>query len=77
MKEQCVLPDGKQYVQSVHVGADNSIEGFQNGYTHMAVSQFKSVGDRDYYVKSDPVHITFGKSLGPVVKGLQVLDIEA
>lgn len=43
----------------------------------MAVSQFKSVEDRDYYAKSDPVHVAFGKSLSPIVKGLQVLDINA
>ncbi|SPO05197.1 uncharacterized protein DNG_07883 [Cephalotrichum gorgonifer] len=78
LKDQCVHPStGDLYVQSVRVGADNSIERFQNGFTHMMVMEFKSSEDRDYYVKSDPAHLAFVAGLLPSVKGLQVLDIDA
>lgn len=43
----------------------------------MAVIRFKSVEDRNYYAKLDPKHVTFAKSLGPIVQALQVLDIDA
>ncbi|EEU38104.1 uncharacterized protein NECHADRAFT_48057, partial [Fusarium vanettenii 77-13-4] len=78
LKHQCVLPDTKEpYIKSITAGADNSIEGLQNGFTHMIVTEFETVAHRDYYAKSDPAHLAVGGSLGPVLEGLQVLDIDS
>jgi hypothetical protein len=40
------------------------------------VVEFASVEDRNYYAKEDPEHLAFGASLGPIVKQVQVVDIE-
>ncbi|KAM0543279.1 hypothetical protein ACHAPJ_012363 [Fusarium lateritium] len=78
LKAKCVLPDSKQsYIKSITAGEDNSVEGLQNGFTHMIITTFESVEHRDYYAKSDPAHLSLGAGLGPVLHGLQVLDIEA
>lgn len=45
----------------------------QNGITHGFVVEFASVADRDYYVKTDPAHQAFVKTLdGLVVKAIVV-----
>ncbi|KAM0415793.1 hypothetical protein ACHAPT_013254 [Fusarium lateritium] len=78
LKNQCVLPNTQgPYIKSITAGADNSIEGLQNGFTHMIVTEFETIAHRDYYAKSDPAHLAVGASLGPVLEGLQVLDIDA
>ncbi|KAH6982455.1 hypothetical protein EDB80DRAFT_882783 [Ilyonectria destructans] len=78
LKGKCVLPDTQEpYIKSITAGADNSVEGLQNGFTHMIVTVFESAEHRDYYAKSDPVHLALGGGLGPVLEGLQVLDINA
>lgn len=48
----------------------------QNGITHVFVVEFSSVEDRNYYAREDPEHLAFGASLGPIVKQVQVVDIE-
>ncbi|KFY89897.1 hypothetical protein V498_06286 [Pseudogymnoascus sp. VKM F-4517 (FW-2822)] len=78
LKDKCVLLDTqKPYIKSIRAGADNSIEGMQNGYTHMIITEFETVAHRDYYAKGDPAHMLLATSLPPFVKGLQVLDIAA
>ncbi|KPM38219.1 hypothetical protein AK830_g8344 [Neonectria ditissima] len=78
LKEKCVLPNTQQsYIKSITAGADNSIEGLQNGFTHMIVTVFETAEHRDYYAKSDPAHLALGGGLGSVLEGLQVLDIDA
>lgn len=47
---------------------------WKNGITHAFVVEFENAEDRDYYVKSDPVHLAFVKSLGGVIEKVQVVD---
>ncbi|KAG9228826.1 hypothetical protein BJ875DRAFT_388593 [Amylocarpus encephaloides] len=77
LKDSCVRPGTqKKYITSLRAAADCSIEGFQNGFTHMVVTEFDSIADRDYYATKDPIHLALGAGLPPFVAGLQVLDIE-
>ncbi|KAH7245254.1 hypothetical protein BKA59DRAFT_511208 [Fusarium tricinctum] len=78
LKAKCVLPDSRHpYIKSITAGKDNSVEGLQNGFTHMIIIFFENVEHRDYYAKSDPAHLALVAGLSPVLNGLQVLDIEA
>ncbi|RJE22164.1 Dabb, partial [Aspergillus sclerotialis] len=45
-----------------------------NGITHGFVVEFENSEDRDYYVKSDPVHQAFVKSLDGIIQKVQVID---
>lgn len=46
----------------------------QGGITHAFISEFESEEDRKYYLKEDPAHLAFVKSLGAVMKKAQVID---
>ena len=48
----------------------------QGGFSHAFVMEFESVEDRDYYVKEDPVHLAFVKSLDGIVQNVRVRDSE-
>ncbi|KAJ5432945.1 uncharacterized protein N7458_012101 [Penicillium daleae] len=75
LKDSCIHPtSNKSYIKSSSGGADNSIEGIQNGITHAFVVEFASAEDRDYYVREDPVHKAFVQSLNGVVEKAQVVD---
>jgi len=75
LKVNCLHPTTKQpYVSSIVGGKDNSAEGLQQGLTHAFVVEFASEDDRDYYVRHDPAHQAFVKSIGVVVEKAQVLD---
>lgn len=43
----------------------------------MIITVFETAEHRDYYAKSDPAHLALGGGLGPVLEGIQVLDIDA
>ncbi|CAK7200407.1 hypothetical protein SEUCBS139899_003102 [Sporothrix eucalyptigena] len=74
LKTRCIHPTSQApYLVSLKGGKDNSPEGLQNGITHGFVAEFASVEDRDYYVKTDPTHQEFVKTLdGLVVKAIVV-----
>ncbi|CAM1509130.1 Fc.00g028690.m01.CDS01 [Cosmosporella sp. VM-42] len=75
LKTKCIHPDtGKPYIKASSGGINNSIEGMADGITHAFVVEFESVEDRDYYVKKDPEHLAFIKSLGGVLVKPQVID---
>ncbi|KAJ5881092.1 uncharacterized protein N7473_012145 [Penicillium subrubescens] len=75
LKEDCVHPtSNKPYIKASSGGADNSIEGIQNGITHAFVVEFFSAEDRDYYVREDPRHKAFVQSLNGVIEKAQVID---
>ncbi|KAI3058768.1 hypothetical protein CBS147353_10661 [Aspergillus niger] len=77
LKNKCIHPQsGKPYIISSKGGKECSVEGMQNGITHVFIVDFASVEDRNYYAKEDPEHLAFGASLGPNVKQVQVVDIE-
>lgn len=61
LASQCLDANGKKYIYSIAGGKDMSIEGKDKGFTHAFVITFKSVQDRDYYIRSDPIHAAFAK----------------
>ncbi|KAF5008535.1 hypothetical protein FDECE_5191 [Fusarium decemcellulare] len=75
LKDNCIHPTSNTpYITSVKGGRDNSIEGKQNGITHGFVVEFSSAEDRDYYVKTDPAHQDFSKSIRHLVEKVIVVD---
>lgn len=46
----------------------------KNGITHVFVVEFENEDDREYYVRSDPAHQAFVKSLDGVIEKAQVVD---
>ncbi|CCG80635.1 Stress responsive A/B barrel domain protein [Taphrina deformans PYCC 5710] len=61
--QKTCLKDGKTYIASIKAGKDVSIEGKSGGFTHAFVVRFKSLGDRDYYIRQDPIHAGFANGL--------------
>jgi hypothetical protein len=45
--------------------------------THAFVAVFETPQHRDYYVYSDPIHLTLGKKLSEIVERVQVLDFDS
>ncbi|KAL1896399.1 hypothetical protein Sste5346_004785 [Sporothrix stenoceras] len=75
LKAACVSATTSQpYILSIKGGKDNSPEGLQGGITHGFVVEFASAADRDYYVKTDPAHQAFVKSLDGLVTKAVVVD---
>ncbi|KAJ5279612.1 stress responsive A/B barrel domain protein [Penicillium angulare] len=75
LKDNCLHPTSqKPYIETSSGGADNSIEGIQKGITHAFVVQFATAEDRDYYVRSDPAHQEFVRSVGGIIEKAQVID---
>ncbi|EFW99412.1 stress responsive a b barrel domain containing protein [Grosmannia clavigera kw1407] len=62
------------YILSLKGGKDNSPIGLQGGITHGFVVEFASVEDRDYYAKTDPVHMAFATILDSFVTKIIVVD---
>ncbi|KAG6001522.1 hypothetical protein E4U21_004113 [Claviceps maximensis] len=82
LKQNCILASTqKPYILSSKGGKDMSIENLQNGLTHVFVTEFASVADRDYYVKEDTAHRGFVEkwitSADGVVAKAMVLDFVA
>jgi hypothetical protein len=68
-------PEGLQVWYSLHhMYGLYRLTSSKNGMTHGFVVEFSSVEDRDYYVKEDPVHQAFVKSIGDVLEKPIVLD---
>ncbi|KAF2120992.1 stress responsive A/B barrel domain protein [Lophiotrema nucula] len=75
LRESCLHPTTqKPYIRASKGGKDCSVEGMQNGFTHVFVVEFDSVEDRDYYALKDPKHLEFGAFIGTVVSQVQVMD---
>ncbi|KAM0329444.1 hypothetical protein ACHAQA_004752 [Verticillium albo-atrum] len=75
LKENCVHPtSGTPYILSAKGGRDNSVENLQGGITHAFVVEFSSASDRNYYVKEDPEHQAFIKSIDGLVTKAVVVD---
>ncbi|EHK21793.1 uncharacterized protein TRIVIDRAFT_53297 [Trichoderma virens Gv29-8] len=82
LKDRCILAStSKPYIANSKGGKDISIEGMQNGFTHMFITEFSSVADRDYYVKKDKAHHDFiGKwitATDTIVANAMVMDFVA
>ncbi len=63
-------------IQTLEWGTNISPENLNKGFTHGFVLTFKSEADRDVYLKH-PDHQAFGKSLGPVLGDVFVVDFWA
>ncbi|KAJ0414508.1 hypothetical protein BJY00DRAFT_318771 [Aspergillus carlsbadensis] len=75
LKDKCLHPSTrKPYIVTSIGGRDNSIEGAQNGISHAFVVKFQDAADRDHYVREDPVHREFARSLDGLVERAQVID---
>jgi hypothetical protein len=60
-------------IHSLTWGTNNSPEKHDKGFTHCFVLTFKSEKDRDEYLPH-PDHKAFGKSLGPILADVFVID---
>ena len=60
-------------IKSLDWGTNNSPEKLNKGFTHAWVLTFDSEKDRDAYLVH-PDHKAFGKSLGPVLGDVFVID---
>ncbi|TID24158.1 stress responsive A/B barrel domain protein [Venturia nashicola] len=77
LAQACVHPDTKApYIKMSVGGKNNSIEGMEGGLTHGFVVNFENIEDRDYYVKKDPAHEAFVKSIGDIMASARVVDFE-
>ncbi|KAL4738899.1 hypothetical protein BDV11DRAFT_127295 [Aspergillus similis] len=75
LRETCLHPEtGKPYIVSMKAGRDNSIEGLQNGISHVFVSVFANEQDRDYFVQKDPIHLGLVESVKGYLEKVQVVD---
>ncbi|KAI8656422.1 Stress-response A/B barrel domain-containing protein [Fusarium sp. Ph1] len=75
LKETCLHPStGKPYLTTCAGGRDNSVQGLQNGLTHVFVVTFDTVEERDYYALEDPVHLEFVNWSDTVVQQVQAID---
>jgi hypothetical protein len=63
-------------IKSLEWGTNVSKENKAKGFTHCFVLSFKSEADRDAYIEH-PDHKAFGKSLGPILDDVFVIDFWA
>jgi len=78
LRHKCISPaTNKPYILDNSGGRDNSPEGHQvGGFSHAFVSHFASHEDREYYLKKDPAHLEFVKSLENIIQNVRVVDYE-
>ena len=67
------LPSKIKEIKSLEWGLNSSPEHINQGYTHCFYVTFASDADRDTYLKH-PVHMAFGKVLGPYLDKVLVFD---
>jgi hypothetical protein len=60
-------------IQTLEWGTNVSPEKHDKGFTHGFVLSFKTAKDRDEYLVH-PEHKAFGKSLGPIIDDVFVID---
>lgn len=70
------LKDKIPGILSLHYGDNVSPEKLNHGYTQCFVLTFGNEKDRDAYLVH-PDHKAFGKVLGPILDGVQVVDFVA
>lgn len=63
-------------IEKLEWGTNVSKEKHDKGFTHCFIVTFKSENDRDTYI-AHPDHKAFGKSLGPVLEDVFVIDFSA
>ncbi|MCX6897643.1 MAG: Dabb family protein [Verrucomicrobia bacterium] len=75
-KAFCALKAKIPQIASLEWGTNCSPEKHSKGFTHCFVLTFNSDADRDAYLPH-PAHKAFGKSLGPVIADVFVVDFRA
>lgn len=77
LQHKCLHPaTGKPYMRSMRFGKNNSWEGKGKGITHVAILEFASQEDLDYYLLQDTVHAEFSRQAAPLVEDVTVVDIQ-
>jgi hypothetical protein len=77
LQHKCLHPaTGKPYMRSMRFGKNNSWEGLGKGITHVAILEFASQEDLDYYLLQDEVHAEFSRKAAPLVEDVTVIDIQ-
>ncbi|OAP64576.1 hypothetical protein AYL99_00548 [Fonsecaea erecta] len=76
LQTRCLSPrTRKPYIRSFTGGRDVSVEDLHKGFHAVFVLEFASQHDRDWYVREDPVHHSFGvDALTGVVEEVMVVD---
>jgi len=75
LRQKCLHPTSNQpYIKASVGGKDNSPEGQSGGLSHGFVVEFDNEEDRDYYLKKDPAHLAFVKSLDGIIESVRILD---
>ncbi|KAF7367890.1 Stress responsive A/B barrel domain-containing protein [Mycena sanguinolenta] len=78
LKNDCLDPETHQpYIKSLTGGKDASIEGNQDGMQYAFVIEFKSTADRDYFAKTDPVHLECVENVTALLEKVIVVDYDA
>lgn len=67
------LPGKIKTIQAFEWGTDVSPEKRSEGFTHCFLVTFRTAADRDAYLPH-PAHKEFGKTLGPVLDKVLVVD---
>ena len=76
LQQKCLHPStGKPYILSMRFGKNNSWENLGKGITHVAILEFASQEDLDYYLLRDEVHAEFSRQAMPLVEEVTVVDI--
>lgn len=70
------LPTKIPTIQGLEWGTNMSPENLAQGYTHCFLLTFKNAEDRDAYLPH-PAHKEFGKTLGPHLDKVLVIDFVA
>ncbi|CAG8954019.1 hypothetical protein HYFRA_00009119 [Hymenoscyphus fraxineus] len=77
LAKNCIHPTtNAPYILSSTGGENISNEGMSGEFTHGFVSQFANKEDMEYYLRSDPAHMAFIKSVGAIAEKAQVIDYE-
>ncbi len=74
-KEFAALKDKIPQIVRFQAGVNNSPEKLNKGLTHCFILMFKNAKARDEYLPH-PAHQEFGKSLGPLIADVFVIDFE-
>ena len=72
-KAFAALKETIKEIKSFEKGTNNSPEGLNKGFKHCYLLTFHSEKDRGVYL-IHPDHVKFGKSLGPVLEDVFVID---
>lgn len=75
LQKTCLHPTThKPLVRSVIGGVDNSLEGHQEGMTHVFIFEFENEDDRKVYHQEDVKHRKFSEDLSNLAAKMTIVD---